>query len=118
VLVAVSLAEDSQADIDGHVDQGATFAAGGRNLVTLGLSKGSNAGIHGDIDQSVGGAVLVALNLAEDGSAESNRNVDQALGGVDTLYWPRSVLDTSWEAPVQGYSWNLQRRKPRGRREK
>ncbi len=104
MLVTVRFAEDSQADVDGNVDQGATVAAGRRGLVTLGLSKGSNAGIHGDIDQSVGGTTLVALNLAEDGGAESNRNVDQALGGVDTLYRPGSVLDTLWGAPVQGYS--------------
>lgn len=90
--MAVSLAEDSQADVYGHVDQGVTIAARGRGLVTLGLSKGSNAAIDGDVDQPVGGALLVALNLAKDGGAESNRNADQAVGGVDTLYQSVSAL--------------------------
>jgi hypothetical protein len=75
----VSLAKDSQADVDGDVDQGATIVAGRGGLVTLGLSKGSNAGIDRDINQPVSGALLLALNLSEDGSAETNRNADQGV---------------------------------------
>jgi hypothetical protein len=85
VLVAVSLTKDSQADVDGNVDQGTTIAAGGRGLVTLGLSKGSKAGIDWDVDQTVCGALLLALGITKDGGAEANGNTDQALAGVDAL---------------------------------
>lgn len=92
--MAVSLAKDSQADVDGDVDQGATIVAGRRGLVTLGLSQGSNAGIDGNINQAIGGALLLALSLAENGSAEINRNTDQALGGIGTLNKNPSALYT------------------------
>lgn len=94
LLLALNLSKDGSAETNRNADQGATIVAGRRDLVTLGLSKGSNAGIDGHVNQPVGGALLLALSLSEDGSAEVNRNADQAVGGVGTLYKSPSALYT------------------------
>lgn len=81
----MGLTEDSQTDVDRHVDQGLAVAAGGRGLVTLGLAKSSHTGVNGDIDETVGGALLLALGISNDASTEAEGHANQALGGLDAL---------------------------------
>lgn len=82
----MGLAEDSQANVDGHIDQGAAIAAGRRGLVALGLSKSSHTPVNRDIDQAIGGGLLLARNVSKDGRAEAQRHAQQAVAGVDGLH--------------------------------
>lgn len=82
----MGLTEDSQADVDRHVDQGATVAAGRRGLGALGRAKGTNTTINGHTDQAIGGGLLLARNASKDGRAETKRHVNQALGSLDSLH--------------------------------
>jgi hypothetical protein len=81
----VGLTEDSQTNVDRHVDQGLAVAAGGSGLVTLGLAKSSHTGVNGDVDETVGGTLLLALGISNDASTEAEGHTNQALGGLDTL---------------------------------
>jgi hypothetical protein len=81
----VGLTQNSQTDVDRHVDQGLAVAAGGSGLVTLGLAKSSHTGVNGDIDETVGGALLLALSISNDASTEAEWHANQAFGSLDAL---------------------------------
>lgn len=84
-LLAVSLAEDGQTDVDWHIDQ-STITTARRNLITLGASKSSDTSIDRNIDQAIGGALLLALDISEDGGTKPNWHADQAFSGLNSLY--------------------------------
>lgn len=98
------LAENSQAGVEGNVDQTALVAGGLGDLVTLGLAKSGNTVVGGNVDQAVGsGFLLLAGSVAEDGAAKANGDTHQA-GGLGTLDAMLTSKSPSKDARGSAYS--------------
>lgn len=74
-LVALSVAQDSETDVERDGDQRRAAGLGG--LVTFLLAKSRNASVDGHANQAIGDRLSFAARIIENRSAKAKRNADE-----------------------------------------